>query len=136
STSESSSKDSKFRDLRTLIRVPHSINQTRRLLKWKSAKDSELYINGEKLKEGKSGEWSIPSNLLKSGDLNLLVVRLGSNDPFKALPTISDSQSSIEITSSSWQEKFSNQESIDIEFPIPPQFGAPTDLIQEWTQIK
>ena len=136
STSESSSKDSKFRDLRTLIRVPDSINQTIRLLKWKSAKDSELYINGEKLKEGKSGEWSIPSNLLKSGDLNLLVVRLGSNDPFKALPTISDSQSSIEITSTYWQERFSNQESIDIEFPIPPQFGAPTDLIQEWTQIK
>ena len=73
---------------------------------------------------------------MKSGDLNLLVVRLGGNDPFKALPTISDSQSSIEITSSYWQEKFSNQESIDIEFPIPPQFGAPTDLIQEWTQIK
>ena len=63
STSESSSKDSKFRDLRTLIRVPDSINQTRRLLKWKSAKDSELYINGEKLKEGKSGEWSIPPDL-------------------------------------------------------------------------
>ena len=77
STSESSSKDSKFRDLRTLIRVPDSVNQKRRLLKWKSAKDSKLYINGEKLKEGKSGEWSIPSNLLKSGDLNFVGSSIG-----------------------------------------------------------
>ena len=126
-------KDLKYRDLRTLIRIPDSVKQIDRSLSWKSVSGSELYMNGSALKENKPGEWLIPSDNLKSGDLNLLVIRVKKGDPFKSMPIIRSSQNSVILNDKHWQEKFSNEESVEVDFPIPPQFGAPTDLIQEWT---
>ena len=133
SSRKPSSKDLKYRDLRTLIRIPDSVKQIERSLIWKSVSGSDLYMNGSALKENKPGEWLIPSDKLKSGDLNLLVIRLKKGDPFESMPNIRSSQNSVVLNDKHWQEKFSNEESIDVNFPIPPQFGAPTDLIQEWT---
>ena len=126
-------KDLKYRDLRTLIRIPDSVKQIDRSLSWKSVSGSELYMNGSALKENKPGEWLIPSDNLKSGDLNLLVIRVKKGDPFDSMPIIRSSQNSVILNDKHWQEKFSNEESVEVDFPIPPQFGAPTDLIQEWT---
>ena len=122
-------------DLRTLIRVPDNLPNLERILKWESVPGSSVYFNGEQLKENQSGHWLIPSKLLKSGDLNLVVVRVSNLEPFKRLPKITSSEDSFELDLKNWQEKYSNDE-IDPNFPIPPQFGAPTDLIQEWGQIK
>ena len=133
SSRKPSSKVLKYRDLRTLIRIPDSVKQIERSLIWKSVSGSDLYMNGSALKENKPGEWLIPSDKLKSGDLNLLVIRLKKGDPFESMPNIRSSHNSIVLNDKHWQEKFSNEESIDVNFPIPPQFGAPTDLIQEWT---
>lgn len=133
SSRKPSSKELKYRDLRTLIRIPDSVKQIERSLIWKSVSGSDLYMNGSALKENKPGEWLIPSDKLKSGELNLLVIRLKKGDPFESMPNIRSSQNSVVLNDKHWQEKFSNEESIDVNFPIPPQFGAPTDLIQEWT---
>ena len=122
-------------DLRTLIRVPDNLPNLERILKWESVPGSSVYFNGEQLKENQSGHWLIPSKLLKSGDLNLVVVRVSNLEPFKRLPKITSSKDSFELDLKNWQEKHSNDE-IDPYFPIPPQFGAPTDLIQEWVQMK
>ena len=65
----------------------------------------------------------------------MVVVRVSNLEPFKRLPKITSSKDSFELDLKNWQEKHSNDE-IDPDFPIPPQFGAPTDLIQEWGQIK
>ena len=133
SSRKPSSKELKYRDLRTLIRIPDSVKQIERSLIWKSVSGSDLYMNGSALKENKPGEWLIPSDKLKSGDLNLLVIRVKKGDPFKSMPIIRSSQNSVILNDKHWQEKFSNEESVEVDFPIPPQFGAPTDLIQEWT---
>lgn len=122
-------------DLRTLIRVSYNLPSLERILKWESVPGSTVYINGEQLKENQSGHWLIPSKLLKSEGLNLVVVRVTNSAPFKRLPKITSSKDSFELDLKHWQEKRSNDE-IDPDFPIPPQFGAPTDLIQEWVQIK
>ena len=126
---------SKHWDLRTLIRVPDPLPNIERSFKWKSVPGSIVYINGTQLKESKPGHWIIPSKNLKSGDLNLVVVRVSKPDPFKSLPTIFSAKESIELDTKHWQERYSDG-AIDPNFPIPPQFGAPTDLIQEWPQRK
>ncbi|MAB60002.1 MAG: hypothetical protein CMO46_05600 [Verrucomicrobiales bacterium] len=54
---------------------------------------------------------------------------------FKSLPKTTSSKDSFELSLKHWQERLSNDE-IEPNFPIPPQFGAPTDLIQEWRQRK
>lgn len=122
-------------DLRTLIRVPDPLPNIKRSFKWESIPGSVIYINGAQLKESKPGHWLIPSKLLKSGDLNLVVVRVSKPDPFKSPPTIFSTKGSFELDTKHWQERHSD-DAIDPNFPIPPQFGAPTDLIQEWPQRK
>ena len=126
---------SKHWDLRTLIRIFDDLPDIERVLKWESAPGSAVYINGELLEENQSGHWSVPSEILKSGDLNLVVVRVSNSNPFKSLPKITSSKDSFELSLKHWQERLSNDE-IEPNFPIPPQFGAPTDLIQEWRQRK
>ena len=63
----------------------------------------------------------------------MVVVRVSKSDPFKSPPTIFSTKESFKLATKHWQEKHSD-EAIDPNFPIPPQFGAPTDLIQEWPQ--
>jgi nicotinamidase-related amidase len=131
----SRSLGSKHLDVRTLIRIPDPLPNIQRSFKWESVPGSVVYINGAELKESKPGHWLIPSKLLKSGDLNLVVVRVSKSDPFKSPPTIFSTKGSFVLATKHWQEKHSD-DAIDPNFPIPPQFGAPTDLIQEWPQIK
>ncbi|HAA86768.1 MAG TPA: hypothetical protein DCE22_00835 [Verrucomicrobiales bacterium] len=131
----SRSLESKHWDLRTLVRVTGSLPQIERSFRWGSVPGSIVYINGKELKEDGPGQWIIPSKTLKSGDLNLIVVRINKSDPFKVPPTIFSAEESFELDTKHWQEKRSD-DAIDPNFPIPPQFGAPTDLIQEWTQKK
>ena len=126
---------SKHWDLRTLIRVPDSLPNIERFFKWKSVPGSVVYINGTQLKESKPGHWTIPSKILKLGDLNLVVVRISKSGHFKSPPTIFSAKESFELDTKHWQERHSD-DVIDPNFPIPPQFGAPTDLIQEWAQRK
>ena len=74
-----------------------------------------------------------PGNGLMPGDLNLLVVTAGvSTVPFEA-PTLIVDGSVFALD----EEKFEviqlpESGEVDAVFPIPPQFGAPTDLIQSW----
>ena len=127
--------ESKHRDLRTLIRVTGPLPNIERTFKWESVPGSIVYINGKQLKEGEPGHWIIPSKTLKSGDLNLIVVRINKSAPFEIPPTIFSEKESFKLDTKHWQERRSD-DAIEPNFPIPPQFGAPTDLIQEWAQRK
>ena len=125
----------KHLDLRTLIRVPDALPDIQRSFIWESVPGSVVYLNGTQLKESKPGHWIIPPKILKMGDLNLVVVRISKSDPFKSSPTIFSAKESFQLDIKHWQERHSD-DAIDPNFPIPPQFGAPTDLIQKWAQRK
>ena len=80
------------------------------------------------------GEWLVPGKILKSGDLNLLVLRLSADraDSGGDFPSLGIGNLAFPLAKEHWQQRYSSNSEVDSAFPIPPQFGAPTDLIQAW----
>ena len=130
------------RDFRTLLKTPSSLPREERILAWESQEVSSVYLNGEVLATSGAGSWKVPAEALRPGDLNLLVFRTKSAGSGKAVarletaPSLGKGEGSIRFDRVHWQERFTDDETPDTAFPIPPQFGAPTDLIQNWVEAK
>lgn len=122
------------RAFRTLLRAPSErVNGDRRSIRWGSGSGFRAFLNGAPLVPGAAGEWRVPGDLLEWGDLNLLVLTTESGAvPFEAPRLVLDG-SEFPLKKENF-EAINLPESGDVEvaFPIPPQFGAPTDLIQSW----
>ena len=129
----------KYRDLRTLLRTPTGLKPGKRLVRWESQPEASVFLNGKPLEKAGEGKWKLDEGALRAGDLNLLVFRLSVNakDDSAALappPEILDGDSAFALDAVHWQERYSSDNQPDTSFPIPPQFGAPTDLIQNWSK--
>ena len=123
-----------FRDLRTLLRVPTGLAKGDYSLSWQSQAKASVYLNGKKLSPRVAGEWKVPDKILKPGDLNLLVVRVSADRAVsgKDFPSLVLGNISFPLPEKHWQQRYSSDPEAEVAFPIPPQFGAPTDLIQGW----
>jgi hypothetical protein len=123
-----------FRDLRTLLRVPAGLAKGDYSLSWQSQAKASVYLNGKKLSPRAAGEWKVPDKILKPGDLNLLVVRVSADRTVsgKDFPSLGLGNISFPLPEEHWQQRYSSDPEAEVAFPIPPQFGAPTDLIQGW----
>jgi nicotinamidase-related amidase len=129
--------EAKYRDLRTLLRTPTKLKPDKRFVRWNSQPEANVFLNGKPLEKAGQGKWKINESALRAGDLNLLVFRLSikAKDVSAVLappPEILDGKSVFALDTVHWQERCSSDEQPDTRFPIPPQFGAPTDLIQNW----
>jgi hypothetical protein len=80
------------------------------------------------------GEWLVPGKILKPGDLNLLVIRVpvDRGDSSGDFPALGSGNLAFPLAKEHWQQRSSSDPEVETGFPIPPQFGAPTDLIQGW----
>ncbi|MCP4849958.1 MAG: cysteine hydrolase family protein [Verrucomicrobiaceae bacterium] len=123
-----------FRDLRTLLRVPTGVGKGDYSLSWQSRPKATVYLNGKELSKKQAGKWNIPDQALKPGDLNLLVVRVPVDRAVsgKDFPSLGVGTLSFSLPEKHWQQRYSSDSEVEVMFPIPPQFGAPTDLIQGW----
>jgi hypothetical protein len=123
-----------FRDLRTLLRVPAWVGKGDYSLWWQSQAKASVYLNGKTLRAVAQGQWMIPHAVLLPGDLNLLVVRVAADRAVsgKDFPSLGLGNLSFPLPAKHWQQRYSSDPEAEVAFPIPPQFGAPTDLIQGW----
>ncbi len=123
-----------FRDMRTLLRVPAGVGKGDYSISWQSQPQATVYFNGEKLSVRAPGEWKIPGQILRPGDLNLLVLRLSADRAAsgKEFPALGIGNLAFPLAKEHWQQSYSSDPEAEVAFPIPPQFGAPTDLIQAW----
>lgn len=128
----------KYRDLRTLLRAPSELENVERQLLWPTQPNAVAFINGEPLERISDGVWAIDAKAILAGDLNLLVLRVSAAGESAAdlqlpnPPRIKGAAGEFKLDSVHWQERYASGGEPEVTFPIPPQFGAPTDLVQNW----
>ncbi|MCH2060735.1 MAG: isochorismatase family protein [Verrucomicrobiales bacterium] len=123
-----------FRDLRTLLKVPGGLVKGDYSIWWESQPKASVYLNGKTLRAVGQGQWKITPEAILPGDLNLLVVRVSADREVsgKDFPSLGLGNLSFSLPEKHWQQRYSSNPEAEVAFPIPPQFGAPTDLIQSW----
>ena len=125
---------------RTLLRVPHLLEKRVRLIRWIRSETAEVFLNGTALKKNGPGEWAISENGLTPGDLNLIALKANRKDwtgEDLAAPKVVDGKREISLRGESQEWQFrveAKDDPSDVTFPIPPQFGASTDQIQNWAE--
>ncbi|MGK0184858.1 MAG: nicotinamidase-related amidase/type 1 glutamine amidotransferase [Verrucomicrobiales bacterium] len=148
--------------LRTLVRAPHALPDEEITLSFEgdSLQNVAVFLNGHRLKSGDSNDgvysFDLTKSLWQAQQLNLITIRYEhplsrpNRDPivpdnsatgpvedprvFLATPPSLTSGDQTVPLDGLWQGNSSDSdypESFE-NFPIPPQFGAPTDLIHNW----
>ena len=122
---------------RTLLRTPADLKSDARTIFW-GGKGAEVFLNGEALEQGKKGNWVIPAGLWTADSLHLLAFRVSpplEPSPVRAMsenpPVLREAGEEGPLTGG-WQMRALDKGKDGSIFPIPPQFGSPADLIQNW----
>jgi type 1 glutamine amidotransferase/nicotinamidase-related amidase len=125
---------------RTLLRVPTDAPTRERVFQWMSGASAEVFLNGSPLVKKSAGQWIVSKDALVPGDLNLMVLRASSDDwaiNERDAPILVDGERSRSLAGKIGQWEFRDRaknDKSDVTFPIPPQFGASTDQIQNWPE--
>ena len=123
--------------IRTLVRTPSDLAKSAGQIKFAVSGGTKIYLNGKRLPDGDSGTWKFEESDWKPGDLNLLVIGIPGGLPPQLDPpalVIGSKQAPLFDT---MQMRVAHDIKELTVFPIPPQFGAPADLIQDWpTDLK
>jgi len=121
--------------IRTLIKVPDRLEGDGLTIGW-SGGGSDVYLNGEILEQEGVGVYRAPSDVWKTGQLNLVSIALSHSETslshFSENPPVLEGKGEISPLDGNWQIRILEQGEDGSRFPILPQFGAPADLIQNW----
>jgi type 1 glutamine amidotransferase/nicotinamidase-related amidase len=124
--------------VRTLIKAPVDLKGGGWTIDCPKAAD--VYLNGEILEPEEIGAYQAPLKFWKAGGLNLVAIRFyggaKSLTNFGRNPPRLEGNGKVAPLDGNWQMRVLEKEKDGEQFPIPPQFGAPADLIQNWPFLK